>query len=60
MFGVRSSDTDIAVDDKGKTLYDNELKDTEKYEEPRDPKEIAKEILELEDGIESFLKEFLK
>ena len=31
-----------------------------KYEQPRDPKEIANEILELEDGIESFLREFLK
>ena len=31
-----------------------------KYEQPRDPSEIAKEILEIEDGIESFLREFLK
>lgn len=30
-----------------------------KYEQPRDPKEIAKEILELEDGLESFLRRFL-
>lgn len=30
------------------------------YEEPRRPEEIAKEILELEDGLEGFMKEFLK
>ena len=30
------------------------------YEEPRKPEEIAKEILELEDGLEGFMKEFLK
>ncbi|MBT1162891.1 class I SAM-dependent DNA methyltransferase [Bifidobacterium sp. SO1] len=30
------------------------------YEQPRDPKEIANEILELEDGVESFMKGFLK
>ena len=30
------------------------------YEEPRDPKEIAKEILELEDGLELFMKGFLQ
>jgi len=29
------------------------------YEEPRRPEEIAKEILELEDGLEGFMKEFL-
>lgn len=114
VFGVRSSETDIALDDKGSKVYDTELKDTEnipwgmdfseymskevlpyapeteidmnvmdsgplqdgqtgvvgtsisfnryfyKYEQPRDPSEIAKEILELEDGLESFMKGFLK
>ena len=30
------------------------------YEQPRDPKEIADEILDLEDGLESFMKGFLK
>ena len=30
-----------------------------KYEEPKDPKVIAAEILELENGLESFMKEFL-
>ena len=29
------------------------------YEEPRNPEEIAKEILELESGLEDFMKEFL-
>lgn len=114
VFGMRSSEADIAVDDKGAKVYDSELKDTEnipwdmgfteymskevlpyapeteidtsvkdvgplqdgevgvvgtsisfnryfyKYEQPRDPAEIAREILELEDGLESFLKGFLK
>lgn len=31
-----------------------------KYEQPRDPQDIAAEILDLEDGIEDFMKEFLK
>ena len=31
-----------------------------KYEQPRDPKEVADEILDLEDGLESFMKGFLK
>ena len=31
-----------------------------KYEQPRDPKEIAKEILDLEDGLEAFMRDFLK
>lgn len=30
-----------------------------KYEEPKDPKVIAAEILELENGLEAFMKEFL-
>ena len=30
------------------------------YEQPRNPKEIADEILDLEDGLESFMKGFLK
>lgn len=30
------------------------------YEQPRDPKEIAAEIIDLEDGLESFMKGFLK
>lgn len=114
VFGVRSSEADIALDDKGVKVYDSELKDTEnipwgmdftdymskevwpyapeteidmnakdfgplqddqtgvvgtsisfnryfyKHEQPRDPSEIAKEILEIEDGIESFLRDFLK
>ena len=29
------------------------------YEEPRNPEEIAKEIMELESGLEGFMKEFL-
>ena len=114
VFGVRSSETDIALDDKGAKVYDTELNDTEnipwgmdfseymskevlpyapeteidmnvkdsgplqdgqtgvvgtsisfnryfyKYEQPRDPKEIAKEILDLEDGLEAFMRDFLK
>ena len=114
VFGVRSSEADFAVDEKGVKVYDGELKDTEnipwgmsfdeymskevlpyapeseidvnvkdsgplqdgqvgvvgtsinfnryfyEYEEPRDPKEIAKEILELEDGLELFMKGFLQ
>ncbi|WP_302602671.1 class I SAM-dependent DNA methyltransferase [uncultured Sutterella sp.] len=31
-----------------------------KFEPPRDPKVIADEILDIEDGLESFLREFLK
>ena len=31
-----------------------------KYEQPRDPQDIAAEILDLEDGLEDFMKEFLK
>lgn len=31
-----------------------------KYEQPRDPQDIASEILDLEDGLEDFMKEFLK
>lgn len=30
------------------------------YEQPRDPQQIANEILDLEDGLESFMKGFLK
>ena len=30
-----------------------------RYEEPRKPEEIAKEIMELENGLEGFMKEFL-
>lgn len=30
------------------------------YEEPRNPKDIAAEILELENGLEAFMEEFLK
>lgn len=30
-----------------------------RYEEPRTPKEIANEIMELENGLEAFMKEFL-
>ena len=30
-----------------------------RYEEPRKPEEIAKEIMELESGLEGFMKEFL-
>ena len=114
LFGVRDPEAPIALDDKGATVYDPMLKDTEnipygmdfdeymeqevlpyapettidtdvkdtgplqdghtgivgtsisfnryfyKYEQPRDPKEIANEILDLEDGLESFMKGFLK
>jgi len=30
------------------------------YEAPRDPEEIAREILDIENGLESFMEGFLK
>lgn len=114
VFGIRDPEAQIAVDDKGETVYDPELNDKEnipwgmdpdeymksevlpyapetgidtsvkdtgpmqdgetgvvgtsisfnryfyQYEQPRNPKEIATEILDLEDGLESFMKGFLR
>jgi type I restriction enzyme M protein len=112
-YGMRDASLDAATDEKGETIWDSDLKDTEnvpwgedvgeymarevlpyapdtvvdetatdegtlgdhgtgivgtsisfnryfyRYEMPRDPKEIASEIMDLEDGLDEFVKGFL-